>query len=65
MREEQLKKNIDQLRSRSMITNKERGTVMAFKCRKCKTEKTIKEYGTDVHNLCEDCTDLFHLWLGE
>ena len=37
-----------------------------FKCRKCKTEKTVaEEYGTDVHNLCEDCTDLFHLWLGE
>lgn len=43
----------------------ERGIVMAFKCRKCKVEKTIAEYGTDVHNLCENCTDLFHLWLGE
>ena len=42
-----------------------RGKLMAFKCRKCKTEKTINEYGTDVHNLCVDCTDSFHYWLGE
>jgi|LULM01.1.fsa_nt_gb hypothetical protein len=38
---------------------------MVFKCRKCKAEKTINEYGTDVHNLCVDCTDSFHYWLGE